>query len=161
MKKIAIIITILTISLSNTFAQTENDSITMKKVFGGYQFYQGDSRLNMTQLVNTMELNELAYKQIKSAQSTYTLSMIFSCAGGFMIGYPLGTALGGGEANWGMAGIGAGLIVIAIPISQSFNKKARQAIDTYNGGIQTSSFWDKNELKLLMTDNGIGLALNF
>jgi len=60
-----------------------------------------------------------------------------------------------------MAGIGAGLIVVSIPISQSFNKKAKQAVDTYNGGLQTSSFWDKNELKLTMTGNGIGLTLNF
>ena len=56
-----------------------------------------------------------------------------------------------------MAGIGAGLIVVSIPISQSFNKKAKQAVDTYNGGLQTSSFWDKNELKLTMTGNGIEL----
>ena len=161
MRKLAFIITILTLGLSNVFAQSENDSITMKKVFGGYQFYQGDKLLKVNQLVNVMKPNEQAYKQIKSAQSTYTMAMIFSYAGGFMIGYPLGTALGGGEPNWAMAGIGAGLIVVAIPISQSFNKKAKQAVETYNGGIQTSSFWDKSELKLSMTGNGIGLTLNF
>ena len=45
MRKLAFIITILTLGLSNVFAQSENDSITMKKVFGGYQFYQGDKLL--------------------------------------------------------------------------------------------------------------------
>jgi hypothetical protein len=58
----------------------------MKKVFGGYQFYQGGKRLNMNQLVNTMKLNEQAYEQIESAQPTYTMVMILSYAGGFMIG---------------------------------------------------------------------------
>jgi hypothetical protein len=115
----------------------------------------------MNQLVNTMKPNDQAYNQIKSAQSTYTMAMIFSCAGGFMVGWPLGTAIGGGEPNWAMAGIGAGLIVVAIPISQSFNKKAKQAVEIYNGGLQTSSFWDKNELKLSKTGNGIGLTLSF
>jgi hypothetical protein len=151
----------LTLGFSNVFGQTENDSITMKKVFGGYQFYQGEQRLNMNQLVNTMKANEQAYKQIKSAQSTYTMAMIFSYAGGFMVGWPLGTAIGGGEPNWAIAGVGAGLLVIAIPVSQSFNKKAKQAVGTFNGGLQTSSFWDKNELKLTMTGSGIGLTLNF
>ena len=60
-----------------------------------------------------------------------------------------------------MAGIGVGLIVVSIPISKSFNKKAKQAVEIYNGGLQTSSFWYKNELKLSMTGNGIGLTLNF
>lgn len=161
MRKTAIILTLLAVSMSFTFGQTASDSISMKKVFGGYQFYQGEQRLNMNQLVKTMKPNEQAYKQIKSAQSTYTMAMIFSYAGGFMVGWPLGTALGGGEPNWAMAGIGAGLIVVAIPISQSFNKKAKQAVDTFNSGLQTSSFWDKNELNLTMTENGIGLTLNF
>lgn len=161
MKRIAIIMTLLTVACSFTYGQTSTDSISMKKVFGGYQFYQGDKRLNMNQLVKAMEPNEKAYKEIKSAQSTYTLSTIVGFAGGFMVGWPIGTAIGGGEPNWTMAGIGAGLIVVSIPITQSFNKKAKQAVETYNGGLQTSSFWDKNELKLSLTGNGIGLTLNF
>lgn len=161
MRKTAIILTLLAVSMSFTFGQTASDSISMKKVFGGYQFYQGEQRLNMIQLVNTMKPNNQAYQQIKSAQSTYILATIISGVGGFMVGWPIGTALGGGEPNWTMAGIGAGLIVVSIPISQSFNKKAKQAVETYNGGLQTSSFWDKNELKLSLTGNGIGLTLNF
>lgn len=161
MRKIAIILTLLVVSMSFTFGQTASDSISMKKVFGGYQFYQGEQRLNVNQLVNTMKPNNQAYQQIKSAQSTYTLATIIGGVGGFMVGWPIGTALGGGEPNWTIAGIGAGLIVVSIPISQSFNKKAKQAVETYNSGLQTSSFWDKNELKLSLTGNGIGLTLNF
>jgi len=161
MRKIAIILTLLAVSMSFTFGQTASDSISMKKVFGGYQFYQGEKRLNMNQLVSMMKPNNQAYQQIKSAQSTYTLSTIIGGVGGFMVGWPIGTALGGGEPNWTMAGIGAGLIVVSIPISQSFNKKAKQAVETYNSGLQTNSFWDKNELKLSLTGNGLGLTLNF
>jgi hypothetical protein len=161
MRKIAIILTLLAVSMSFTFGQTVSDSVSMKKVFGGYQFYQGEKRLNMNQLVNMMKPNNQAYQQIKSAQSTYTLSTIIGGVGGFMVGWPIGTALGGGDPNWTMAGIGAGLIVVSIPISQSFNKKAKQAVETYNSGLQTSSFWDKNELKLSLTGNGLGLTLNF
>ena len=161
MRKIAIIITLLTVAYSFTYGQVSTDSITMKKVTGGYQFYQGDKILNMSQLVNTMKLNEEAYKQIKSAQSTYTLVSIIGGVGGFMIGWPIGTALAGGEPNWTMAGIGAGLVVVSIPISQGFNKKAKQAVDTFNGGLKTSSIWDKSELKLSMTGNGIGLTFRF
>ena len=161
MKKIAITLALLAVNMSFMFGQTASDSITMKKVFGGYQFYQGERLLKMNDLTITMVLNNEAYKQIKSARSAYTMASILSYAGGFLVGWPLGTAIGGGEPNWTLAGIGAGLIVVSIPITQSFNKKAKQAVDTYNGGLQTSSFWDKNELNLSLTGNGIGLTLNF
>lgn len=161
MKKIAITLALLAVNMSFMFGQTASDSITMKKVFGGYQFYQGERLLKMSDLTITMVLNNEAYKQIKSARSAYTMASILSYAGGFLVGWPLGTAIGGGEPNWTLAGIGAGLIVVSIPIAQSFNKKAKQAVDTYNGGLQTSSFWDKNELNLSLTGNGIGLTLNF
>ncbi len=161
MKKVAIILALLAVNMSFVFGQTASDSISMKKVFGGYQFYQGEQRLNMSRLVNTMKPNDQAYQQIKSAKSSYVLANIIGGVGGFMVGWPIGTALGGGEPNWTMAGIGAGLIVVSIPITQSFNKKAKQAVETYNVGFQASSFWDKNELKLSLTGNGIGLTLNF
>ncbi len=161
MKKIALILALLAVSMSFIFGQTASDSITMKKVFGGYQFYQGEQLLKMGDLTSAMVLNKEAYKQIKAAQSTYTMASILSYAGGFLVGWPLGTVIGGGEPNWTLAAVGAGLIVVSIPISQSFNKKAKQAVDTYNGGLQTSSFWDRNELNLSMTGNGIGLTLNF
>ena len=60
MKKIAIILTLLTVSMTFTFGQTVTDSISMKKVFSGYHFYQGEQRLNMNQLVNTMKPNKQA-----------------------------------------------------------------------------------------------------
>uniref|UniRef100_UPI003216684B hypothetical protein n=1 Tax=uncultured Draconibacterium sp. TaxID=1573823 RepID=UPI003216684B len=160
MKKITLIIFLLTAGFSFVFAQNEAE-ITMKKVFGGYQFYQGDQRLNMKGLVNAVENNEQAFAEMKAARSTYTFATIMSGAAGFMIGYPVGTAIGGGDPNWALAGIGAGLILVSIPISQKFNKQAKQAVDTYNAGLPTSSFWDKNELRLSMTGNGVGLTLWF
>jgi hypothetical protein len=42
---------------------------------------------------------------------------ILAYSGGFMVGYTLGTAIAGGDPNWGVAGIGAGLIVVAVPLS--------------------------------------------
>jgi hypothetical protein len=62
MKRIAIIVFLLTVTFSFTFGQTSTDSISIKKVFGGYQFYKGEQKLNMNQLVTTIETNEQAYQ---------------------------------------------------------------------------------------------------
>ena len=168
MRKLIVFCLLITVVTAHSYAQDaarkiENptDSISIKKVFGGYQFYQEGKRLNMKQLVNTMKPNEQAYQMIKSAQSTNTIATILGFAGGFMVGWTLGTSLGGGDPNWTVAGIGAGLIIVAIPVSQKFNKKARQAVNTYNSQLQASSFWNKNELRFLTTGNGVGFVLNF
>lgn len=160
MKKINIILIVIISSFNLAMGQT-NDSITMKKVVGGYQFFQGEERLTVNQLVKTMKTNSEAYSLVKSAQSNNTVASVIGGIGGFMVGWNLGTALGGGEPNWGVAGIGAGLIVVSIPISLSFNKKVKKAVETYNRGFQTSSFWDDNKLNLSLKSNGIGLCLSF
>ena len=133
----------------------------MKKVFGGYQFYQYGQRMNMKQLVNKMKPDILAYDQIRSAKSSYNLAMVFSYAGGFMIGWPLGTSITGGDAEWALAGIGAGLIAITIQIGRSFNKKARQAVNTYNEGLAPMPFWKRSELSVSTTGNSVGMLLQF
>jgi len=159
MKKFTVIIAFLAISIASAFGQSTADSITMKKEFGGQQFYQHGYRLNIKQLTSVIKTDEQAYKELRSAKAVYTTAMIFSYAGGFMVGWPIGTAIGGGEPNWVLAGIGAGLIVVAFSLSKSSNKKSLQAVDTYNSGLGKSAFWDKRELKLSMTGDGIGLIL--
>ena len=161
MKKIAIIIALLAINISFSFAQTVNDSVLIKKVGKDYQFYQNDEKLNMSQLLVILRQNDLALKQIKSAQASHTFGLVLGMAGGFMVGYPIGTALGGGEPNWTSAIVGGALVAVAIPISMSFTKKAHRAIETYNAGLQTTSFWDTHELRFSFAANGVGFTLNF
>ena len=157
-----LILPIIMICIStNLFSQTSADSISMKKGFGGYFFYQGDKKLKLNQLAYKMKSNDQAFKQIQSAQGTYGLAAVIGGVGGFMVGWPIGTAIGGGDPNWTLAGIGAGLIIVSIPITHSFNKKAKQAIDTYNSGLHTSSFWEESELKFSVAGNAVGLRLSF
>lgn len=161
MKKITVILSLLMMIFAATYGQAPNDSIQMKKVFGGYQFYQDGQRLTVGQLVKAMESNKQAYAEIKEAQSSYTLASIIGGAGGFMVGWPLGAALAGGKANWTLAGIGAGLIVVSIPISTKFNKQAKSAVNNFNAGIRPTAFWDKHELRLASCGNGVGLLFRF
>ncbi len=161
MKKIAFILTLLVVNITLTYAQNVSDSISVKKVFGGYQFYQGDEILNMNQITATLNSNELALKQLKSARVSSTIAYIFTYAGGYLVGWTIGTALRGDDPEWIMAGMGAGLIAVGIPFNMLYINKVKQAVDTYNGGYKKNSFWDNSELKLSYTANGVGLTLNF
>jgi hypothetical protein len=159
---IAVLITTVTTSTAqNANTKTSSDSILIIKKFGGYQFYKNDRQLNMNQLQAVLEVNNEAYKDIKSARSATTFSSILGYAGGFLIGWPIGTAMGGGKPNWTMAAVGAGLTAISIPISISAKKKARSAVSKYNSGLTSNSSAGFKELKLKLTDDGIGVVLKF
>lgn len=86
-------------------AQSNFEEITIKNKLGRYQFYHGGNRLSVNELARTLKTNSIAYEQFQSGQSSYIASMIFSTAGGFLIGYPMGTMFGGGEPNWALAGV--------------------------------------------------------
>jgi hypothetical protein len=161
MRKSLILTTLLVLSFNFSFGQIVTDSISVQKVFGGYNFYQGAKRLSINELKNAMKLNDQAYREMKSAQSANIFATIIGGVGGFMVGWPIGTAIGGGDPNWVMAGIGAGLIVVSIPISQKFNKHAKRAVHIFNNGLKTSTFWQRNELRYSMSKDGVGLALRF
>jgi hypothetical protein len=161
LKLSSLLAVLFAICLNYSFGQTTSDSISIKKVFGGYKFYQGERKLSMSELVKIVQPNVQAFKEIKSAQSASTFATIIGGAGGALVGWPIGTAVGGGKANWVLAGIGAGLIIASIPISQSFNRHSKQAVSIFNNGLKTNSFWNKNELKFSLTEDGIGLTLKF
>jgi len=161
MKKNFTLFTVLVFFVITAIAQTSGDSIAMKKVFGGYQYLQNGKILTLPQLENLMKTNAEASKIFKSVKTTNVFLSILSYSGGFCVGYPIGQAIGGGDPIWEMAAVGAGLIIIAIPIANGLTKKMNKAVDVYNGGIRSTSFWDDKELKLQITGNGVGLALRF
>ena len=160
MKKTLLFFALL-IVYSTMFGQSNSDSITVKNVFGGYKFFQNDKQLTMSQVGIILQQNEFAYKEFTKAKSTNTIASIIGGIGGFMIGYPLGTAMAGGKANWTMAGIGAGLVLVSIPITNNYKKQAKSAIDSYNNRQKTSSFFIDTEINLAVTGNNIGFRMTF
>ena len=155
--------TILTLTFAlATLTFCNAQQIEMEKVFGGYKYTQNGKLMKMKDLVKTMESNQQAFDLIKKAQSNNTIASIIGGAGGFLVGWPIGTAIGGGDANWTLAGVGAGLIAISIPLTSGANKNGKQAVELYNSSLKSTSFYEfKPEFKVISNGNGIGLSMNF
>ena len=155
--------TILTLIFALTIITFCNaQKIEMKKVFGGYVYSQNGDKMTMSDLVNVMESNSEALNFMKKAKSNNVLVSILGGAGGALIGWPIGTAIGGGDANWTLAGIGASLVVISIPISSNVNKNAKKAVELYNSTLKSTVYNDfKPEFNIIANGNGIGLLINF
>jgi hypothetical protein len=144
-----------------THSQENKDTIQITKVAGGYKFMQDGQVLNMVQLADMMQNNFVASEYLKKSKSTNGILTILGYGGGFLVGYPLGTAMGGGKPNWTLAAVGVGLIAIAIPIASSANKNLLKAVSTYNGSPQTSRNEKYYDMKLGINQSGLALAIRF
>ncbi|GAA0872072.1 hypothetical protein GCM10009117_12190 [Gangjinia marincola] len=154
-----IVLLLFTFCLSSTFYAQRIES---KKVFGGYQFEQDGKMLSLKDLQNLVEGNKQAFTLVKKARNGNTFATILGIAGGGMVGFPLGTAIGGGDPNWTFAAIGGGLIVVALPLSNSAYRKAKEAVDMYNATLSTTNtFSVKPQLHLITNSNGVGFSLHF
>jgi hypothetical protein len=160
MKKIYLLITVALISTSS-FSQTNSNEIFIRSSFFGTQYLQNGKRLTMSQMADLMQSNAEAYRNIKSAKAGNTWAGILGGIGGALIGYPIGTAIGGGDPNWALAAAGAGLVVVAIPISVSVNKKAKTAVTLYNEGLKTTSGAPALQMQIHLTTSAVGMKFNF
>ncbi len=150
---------LLLIVFFSLYGQNQPDSITIKHRLGPV-FQQNGKNLTPNKLLAITKSNQEAYSEMKIANNNYIASSVFQFPGGFLIGYPIGSALVGGNPNWTLAAIGAGLVVISIPFVSAYNKHAKKAVSIYNKGLKYSSI-DRPDFKLGLTYNGIGIRISF
>jgi outer membrane lipoprotein SlyB len=124
------------------------------------QFRNGNGKMNLSQVAKVMQTNPEAYQLISSAKSNNTLATILGVIGGGLVGYPLGTSLGGGTPNWTIAYVGGGLIVGSIPFAISANNKAKKAVEVYNAGPR-QVYRPSTSFHLSMAATGLRMQLKF
>ena len=140
-------------------AQNQSDSISVKKAFGTV-FKQNGKVLTPKQLMSIVQSNPSAFQEMKVAKNNYSVASVVGFAGGFMVGYPIGTALAGGKADWALAGIGAGLIVASIPFTNAYVGHATNAVKMYNAGLKQTGI-NQVSYQLGFAAKGIGLKIRF
>lgn len=165
MRKFVLILFLMVVNFSFVLGQTPQDSISVFEMNRGYQYFKGDKQLTADELAFAVRSNDEAYQMIRSAQASNSFAMILGYAGGFMIGWPIGTAIGGGEPNWLVAGVGLGVAVLGFSVGAGSERQVKKAVDLYNDGLGTLSLRDprrsRSELRLSLSEYGVGLSLNF
>lgn len=155
-----VLITMIIALVGTTFCEAQK--IDIEKVGGGHKFSQNGLVLTMDNLSSRVASNQESLRLINKAKTSVTFATILGYAGGGLIGWPVGTAIGGGKANWGIAGIGAGLLAIAFPVAAGADKKTKQAVELYNASLNPTSYiHSKPELNVVANANGIGLSMSF
>ncbi len=132
--KFTIAILILFMTVLSSFGQNKSDSIEIKKTFGTVYIQKG-KLLTPRNLLNITQSNPEAYQLMKIANANNDVGFIFGFVGGLLVGWQLGTAIGGGSTDATTLGVGAGLILVSIPFSTGYTKHAKHAVRIYNSGL--------------------------
>jgi len=117
----------------------------------------------MNQLATKLSGNSEARRLMQSAKSKITISSVLSGVGGFLIGFPIGYAIGGGEdPNWLMAAGGAVLVGVGLPIGARGYKQVNEAVKIYNKELENPSGAKfKPQFHIAASPQSVGLLLRF
>ncbi|MBX2899588.1 MAG: hypothetical protein KF775_08055 [Cyclobacteriaceae bacterium] len=105
----------------------------MYKTFGGARFEMDTLVLSPKQVLQILKPETLAYEKFKRAKANYDAAGVLGFVGGALVGFPIGTALGGGNPEWGLAAGGGVLILGAFSLTRVFRSHAYEGLELYNG----------------------------
>ncbi len=106
--------------------------IKMYKTFGGVRFEMDTLVISPKQVLEILKKQPIAYEEFKRAKVNYTVAGVLGFTGGILIGLPIGTAIAGGDPEWGLAAGGAALILGSIHFNRMFKGRAFNALELYN-----------------------------
>lgn len=147
---------VLLVILFSSFAFSQE--ITMQ----GNKYFVNGEQISSRDVKAKIASNEEALKLFKSGKNKASLGGLFLGLGVAFCTADLVKGLVSDEDYPGAPTyIGAGLLVVSVPILIGKNKKMRQGIETYNAGLKNSGDADDLELNLITNQNGYGIQLRF
>jgi len=156
-----IFLSLLILNAAVSLAQDNPELIQIKKEKGENAYYLNHEKLSNAQIRKYTQAYPQAYKQAKKAQANEIIGQILGVGGGFLLGYPIGTWLGGGEPNWQIAYVGMGLIGTSIPFYYGSQKRTENAVKIYNTELLNDPEKTKMEMSFQFYGTGLGFKLNF
>lgn len=91
----------------------------MKKNFWGAKLYADDQLKRPAEIREIMRFDPEAYEEFKKAKKNLGGASV-------LIDWPVGSAIGGGDPQWGLAAGGAALTLLSVPLATGFNRHAEK-----------------------------------
>ncbi len=163
-----IITTLFVVSTSKSFSQIPNlqskdvPLIERRTVMLLNQYYILGEAVPQRDVIKLMKPYNDAYKELKASRRWRFFSGLTAGIGLGIIAGELIRAEDNEGFSFGVAGIGAGIFLLAVPLSIKADRKADKAIDLYN--TRQSVLGAKNDrfkLGFAIENYGLGLKLKF
>jgi hypothetical protein len=123
-------------------------------------YYYGERPIrNMSELGMILSASPEARRHIRAARWLGLPAGILGGAGGFLIGWSIGSAIGG-DPDWTFALVGAGTIAAAVPFSIAQNIQMRKAVEAFNAR-PASAGRREPRTEVFLCGNAAGLRVAF
>jgi len=124
--------------------QSISDTIRIERNIFGVDYYQNNKMLNFSQLMDLSTSNPAAHKLMKDAYTLHIFSICMSSAGGFLLGYSAGYAIGRAVKKnqvdmnifISILGVGAGITSIGIGFELWSNNKTNKGVLILNNAVK-------------------------
>jgi hypothetical protein len=100
----------------------------------GYSYEQRGEVLDGGLMLDALEREPAARSDVQAGRTAFTISRILAGLAGALIGWPVGQAIAGKSADWVLAGAGAGILAVAIPLAIVASADVEDAVDAHNRG---------------------------
>ncbi|MGB1295728.1 MAG: hypothetical protein ACPG6V_09625 [Flavobacteriales bacterium] len=134
-----------------------SQQLEIKSNLWGTKIYQDGKLVGIKELSEITSSHKIANDFALKAKTNKGFSDVFGGVGGFLVGWSIGTKIGGGEFNNSLFYTGLGVIAVGIPFSIGMTKNAKKSVEAYNGNTGVSSV----QYSFIANSNGLGLSLNF
>ena len=119
--------------------------------------FQDGARLRPNQVREVMATNSEALALYNSGRSWLVTGQVIAYPSAFLLGFDLGTRLGGGEGNNTLLAVGAGGTAVGLIIGFIGQNRIGQSVSLYNSTVNNVSY----QVNFGFTQSGIGFTVNF
>ena len=156
---VKVVTVIFLIFFSIQLFSQEQEKIEIVKKPLGTVFQLNGKNLKVSEIAEITSSNPVSQKEMKIAKRNYHAGSFFSMVGGALIGFPIGTMIGGGEPQWELAAVGAGFVLIGIPFQIGYSKHTKKAINEFYSNNYVPL--RQNQLQFALGINSIYFNYNF
>jgi hypothetical protein len=120
------------------------------------RIYKNGVRLGRKEVGRIYAENWPSLELYRSSRAVKTISYIFSCSGGFAVGWYVGSSLAGERLGSGLLWAGGGAMVVGIVLESVANGQVRKSVELYNGKRGKTT-----KLEYGLMGDGLGVCMRF
>ena len=120
---------------------------------------QNGTKLNAEQVRAVMSGNNEALELYNSGRSLFVVGQVISYPCAAMLGWDLGTRLGGGNGSGTLLAVGAVGTAVGLIIGASGEKKIKNSVSLYNSKARSNLV--SYQVNFGFTQTGVGLSVRF
>ena len=121
--------------------------------------FQNGTKIKPEQVRGVMSGNSDALQQYNSGRSLFVTGQVIAYPCAFLLGFDLGTRLGGGEGNGTVLGIGAAGTIVGLIMAFSGEKKIKNSVLLYNSNASNKAV--SYQVNFGFTPTGVGFSMRF